>query len=128
MLFPVLLLGCTSSTPQEETKNGENEHHSHSEDIVMMLVKPVELQTLELETEIEVNITNSDHPLTDGNVGFEYWQEGDTKHQFIDATETDSGHYSALIPFQQPGEYILKLHLEKDEIHEHKEWMVTVEP
>jgi hypothetical protein len=65
-------------------------------------------------------------PLKDANVQFGFWKDNQTKHTYIDAKETDAGTYVSNLRFPSAGNYHVKLHVEKDHIHDHHEISVEV--
>lgn len=66
--------------------------------------------------------------LTEAAVKFEIWREGEEKHQYVDASEKQPGEYTtANATFPASGTYTVKVHVEKGEIHDHKEFSVTVQ-
>ena len=147
-LSSFLLFGCSPSptemdssseepdSSQEHSKDTGNKtdstagemdsNHEHTEGVSIEMVSPKSGQT-SLETEMTVVIMDGGQPLTEAEVGFEFWKEGETKHHFIDAAESKEGHYQAALSFQQAGEYTVKVHVEKGELHEHKDLFLTVE-
>jgi 5-hydroxyisourate hydrolase-like protein (transthyretin family) len=78
-------------------------------------------------TKLTVHIIKDNQPLTQATVKFEYWKNGDKKHQFIDAGEGKAGEYTAQAVLSSPGEYTIKIHLEKGDIHDHKEYPLSVQ-
>jgi hypothetical protein len=78
-------------------------------------------------TDLTVHLIKDNQPLTQATVKFEYWKNGDEKHQFIDAGEGKAGAYTAQAVLSSPGEYTVKIHVEKGDIHDHKEYPLLVQ-
>ncbi|RFU61439.1 FixH family protein [Peribacillus glennii] len=126
-LSAVFLYGCSASTNETAPpKKVANSHHEHSEDISFEIISPINNHT-GLVMDFKVVIMHGGHPLSNANVDFEFWKEGETNHQVIEAAESKDGIYYAKLGFQQKGEYTVKIHVEKGSIHEHKEMYLTVE-
>ncbi|MGG0740962.1 FixH family protein [Niallia taxi] len=121
----IFLFGCTKMEEHEQTSGSEQEAHEHSSDVTIEIVTPIN-EPAAKELDIEVALLNGEDALTDAKVGFETWKEGDTTHPYFDAVESDNGHYQSQLLFEEPGEYTVKVHVEKGSIHEHKEIYFTV--
>ncbi|MGM0847287.1 MAG: FixH family protein [Bacillota bacterium] len=106
-------------------KEGHDDSHSHGEEVSAHIIMADTVKAGE-EAELTGHAMNGGHPLTEGDVRFEVWKEGEEKHEFIDASEVSEGEYSASHTFAEAGEYHVKLHIEKGELHTHKEKILTV--
>jgi len=107
------------ATPKhQEVEN----HHAGAMIHFMTSQPPVVNQSVELTAHIQ----HKDEPLTGAQVKFEYWTKQEDKHQFIDATEKSAGVYFAQTTFLSAGEYQVKTHVEKGDIHDHVESTLTV--
>lgn len=122
----ILLFGCTTNEDHEHTLDKETKTHEHSNEVSIEITTPVTDQVSK-ELDLEVAVMDGENPLTGAEVGFETWKEGDTTHPYFDAEENKNGHYDSKLLFEEPGEYTIKVHVEKDSIHEHKELYITVE-
>jgi hypothetical protein len=78
-------------------------------------------------TTLTVHIAKDNQPLTQATVQFEYWKNGDKKHQFVAAGEKNAGDYAAQADLSSPGKYTVKVHVEKGTIHDHKEYTISVQ-
>lgn len=76
---------------------------------------------------LSAQIKNENQPLTNAAVRFEIWYEGDPNHEFVEATEEPNGIYKNEKVFAKSGTYNIKVHVEKDEIHDHKEYKIKVQ-
>ncbi|MEW8987437.1 MAG: FixH family protein [Bacillus sp. (in: firmicutes)] len=104
-----------------ETTEG-NQHHSHVS---------IELDTnqdfkVNQKVNLSAQIENENQPLTDAAVRFEIWHDEDPNHEFVDGTEMENGDYIYEKVFPKSGTYHIKVHVEKGEIHHHKEEAITV--
>ncbi|OEH91555.1 FixH family protein [Bacillus solimangrovi] len=89
----------------------------HQIDDNMKATEPVTLRT---------HLQHNNMPLTDAKVRFEVWMNDEDMHEFIDATEGTEGEYTAENTFEQAGMYHVVVHVEKGDIHDHKEEMIEV--
>jgi len=120
----------TEHTPapssDETTSNHQHqevEHHHGGAMIHFMTSQPpVANQPVELTAHVQ----HDDQPLTEAQVRFEYWIGNEEKHHFIDATEKSPGVYVASSTFSSTGEYQVKTHVEKGDIHDHIQSTLTV--
>ncbi|MDG4655685.1 FixH family protein [Ectobacillus antri] len=108
----------------EETKQGHvHEHGASDVSIHFMADKLVAGQS----ADIKAHIMQKNVALTAANVQFEIWQEGHEKREYVRATESVKGEYVAAPVFKTAGIYIVKVHVEKGDIHEHTEQKVQVQ-
>ena len=77
-------------------------------------------------TVLKVRLEKGGEALTQAAVRFEYWQEGDAKHQFVQTQESQPGLYEANISFPSPATYSVKVHVEAPGIHDHQTHTLTV--
>jgi hypothetical protein len=119
---------------EEDTdhSHGEgNEESSHDGDHAssgVMLHIMVD-STVEKNKEISLvgHIQQEEQPVSEAEVEFEVWKEGADKHDFIPADEGVLGEYTAKYTFAEAGDYHLKLHFVKDDLHDHNETVITVQ-
>ncbi|PWA10078.1 hypothetical protein DCC39_11840 [Pueribacillus theae] len=105
--------------------HGDSGHH-HDENFSIHIVKPDILKAAE-NAVWHVHLAKDGKPFTDAAVRYEYWKTGEEKHTFIEAKESKDGEYTAEWKFESPGEYHVQVHVEKGELHEHKEESFQVE-
>ncbi|MCM3669135.1 FixH family protein [Mesobacillus maritimus] len=123
-----LIIGNASEVEAEDTDahSGESEHHhEHEGAVTVELQSDVEPQANQ-ENELSVLVKEKDNPLTDAKVSFEISRKGQEKHEFIDAKETGNGIYKAGKAFESAGNYQLNVHINKDHLHEHQLFTLTV--
>lgn len=106
----------------EAAQEGEDDHdHAHGQEGVTFHVMVPDTVEAGKEDEFTVHLQKDGEPLTEANVRFEYWKIDEDKHQFVDTNETADGEYKAALTGESAGEYQLVVHVEKGELHEHKE-------
>ncbi|MBM7648680.1 hypothetical protein JOC78_001626 [Bacillus ectoiniformans] len=105
-----------------EHSHDHGHHHGSTAEIDFQAIENIQLNE---ETLLAAKITNEGQPLLNANVRFEIWPEGIEKHEFIDAEEKD-GEYEAKYTFSEKGKFTVKVHVEKEELHEHIEEIVEV--
>ncbi|TYS13262.1 hypothetical protein FZC78_22085 [Rossellomorea vietnamensis] len=113
----------------EETEHahdeGHEDSHSHGEEVSGHIMMADTVKSGD-EVELTGHAMNGDHPLSEADVRFEIWKDGEEKHDFIDASEVSEGEYKASHTFTEAGMFQVKLHIEKGELHTHKEKILTV--
>lgn len=113
----VVVEGDQQPSPATEAPKQEVGHHHHGTAIHFMSEQEVKANQ---ETTFTAHIQTEDkQPLSGGKVQFEYWKGEEAKHVFVDAEEKEAGLYTAKITLPDAGEYQVKTHLEKGEIHDH---------
>ncbi|GAA0432974.1 FixH family protein [Lentibacillus halophilus] len=107
-----------------EKTDPKNDHHDV--DVMAMLMKPDTIQANE-EVTLIAHLQKGNKPFTSASVKLEYWKSGQEKHNFIETEESEKGKYQANVTFDDPGNYTVKVHFKKEEIHSHKEETVDVQ-
>lgn len=119
-----------SHTPEEvndnEDQQSNHEHSDHHNSEVSFDFLAHSTIKSNQPVELSVKVAQGDHSISAANVRFEIWHEDDTKHEFIDAKETSPGTYSGDYTFPANGHFIVKLHVEKGNIHDHTEKSIEV--
>ncbi|WP_036822262.1 FixH family protein [Pontibacillus yanchengensis] len=112
----------------EESSSEEGEgHHSHGEGGMMAHIMLDEKVSVNEEVSLVGHLQKDNKPLTEADVQFEVWKKGEEKHEYVDAKEGKKGEYSVAYTFKEKGDYHVNLHYKKDDMHSHKETIVTVE-
>ncbi|RIW29363.1 hypothetical protein D3H55_19055 [Bacillus salacetis] len=112
---------------EEGGEHGEEGSHDHGHGEASAHIMADDTVEAGKEVELTAHAMNGEEPLTEADVRFEIWKDGEEKHEFIDTEETDAGKYQATHTFAEPGSYKVKLHVEKGEVHTHTEKIMTVE-
>ncbi|WP_164985157.1 FixH family protein [Ammoniphilus sp. CFH 90114] len=103
---------------QQAQQQAEDHHHDHGVNIHFIGDK--EAKANQPQTFL-AHIQKDGTPLDGAVVRFEYWQVNDSKHIYADAMEQKPGEYAAEVILPISGEYRVVTHVEKEELHEHKE-------
>lgn len=114
-----------SSGGHEHGKAASGEAHAAS-GVDFHLMPPDELKAQSAAVMV-VHLMKDNQPLSGGTVKFEFWTGDAAKHSFADASEKNAGQYEGNLSFPAPGEYTVKVHLEKGDMHDHKDFTVTVQ-
>lgn len=130
----VIVLGDESN--QGHTTDGEDENHDqhsdhgHNDHHNSEVTFDFHVPTIKSNqpAELTVKIAQEEQLISGANVRFEIWEENETKHQFINAKEVSPGTYSADYTFPAIGHFIVKIHIEKGNIHDHTEKSIEVSP
>lgn len=119
----------TTNEPNEgehhHEEKGNEEHHSSS-----VTIKVDELTGFKVNNEetLSTNIEEAEQPFTEATVRFEIWKDGEEKHEYVEATEfSTKGEYTASYTFEEAGNYTVKVHVEKEEVHAHIETSFEVQ-
>ncbi|WP_409288427.1 FixH family protein [Peribacillus sp. SCS-37] len=103
--------------------NGGAKHsdhvHQHDSNTLLHFSPPPEPKTGE-DLKLSVHIENNNVALDDADVRFEIWQNSSDKHDFVEAKAAGEGVYQAIHVFKAAGDYNIKIHFEKEGIHEHQ--------
>ncbi|MFS0554515.1 FixH family protein [Brevibacillus sp. 179-C9.3 HS] len=75
---------------------------------------------------LTVHLMKDNKALDKATVKFEFWQGNDEKHSFVDAAETAAGQYEGNVQFPAAGDYTVKVHVEKGDIHDHKDFSLSI--
>lgn len=103
-----------------------NEAHDHQSSGIHLHIEAPNEAKAGVQVEIIGHVTKENKPFSGANVQFEYWQTGNSKHEFSDTAEVKAGHYQTRLSFPKPGTYQIKLHVEKEAIHDHTDRKITI--
>lgn len=110
----------------EHDDHGDHDHGDDSDGVSIHLMEPDTIVAGK-HAEWTVHLEQDGNPLTEARVRFEYWKTDEEKHEFVKTTEGEAGEYTAELHFAKSGEYQLTVHVEKGELHEHKEETIEVQ-
>jgi hypothetical protein len=116
----------TEETQDTAHEEGHDDHHGHHESSLTIELNQENVFSVNKEVTLSSTLTNENAPLLGAKVRFEIIPEDESKTEWLDANEEGEGVYSALTTFKNPGMYHIQIHVNKDELHEHKVIMVTV--
>lgn len=106
-----------------EASHQEHSHHDSSLEITFNQETTFTLnQEVLLKTELKLNDTSFEG----AKVRFELVPDNSEKAEWLDATETEKGVYTAPYTFTKIDSYHVQIHVNKEEIHEHKIFMFSV--
>ncbi|KGX87524.1 FixH family protein [Pontibacillus litoralis] len=111
----------------DKVADASHEGHSESEQDIMAHIMVDDEVEVNKEISLVGHLQQDEAPFTDAEVQFEVWQKGEEKHAFIDATEGKDGEYTAAHSFEESGEYIVKFHYKKDDLHDYAEKTITAQ-
>ncbi|MCL9970719.1 FixH family protein [Anoxybacillus kestanbolensis] len=112
---------ATTQAPKQS-----NHTHTHEHDHVHITFSPQEAKQNE-RTMFQVQIVYDDKPLTEAQVTMEYWKGENTKHTYVPMNEQGNGTYVAEASFTSLGTYQFRVHVIKEDIHDHKVFSVEIE-
>ncbi|NNU91469.1 hypothetical protein ETB99_13420 [Anoxybacillus sp. CHMUD] len=110
--------GATTKTPTQ-SNDAHTHHHVH------MTLSPKEAKQNE-RTMFQVQMLSDGKPLTDAQVTMEYWRGGDKKHTYVTMNEKGNGMYVSEVLFAFSGTYQFRVHVIKEELHDHQVFSVEV--
>jgi hypothetical protein len=105
----------------------QNDSHAHHDSGVQMHLAIPDHVRAGQTIEASAHIQRDQKALSGANVRLEVWKQGNEQHKFVEASEKKPGEYTASLSFPEKGTYHLKLHVEKEKIHDHQEKTVTVQ-
>ncbi|WP_160846689.1 FixH family protein [Pontibacillus yanchengensis] len=111
----------------ESYEEGSSEESDHGEGGIVAHVMLDDKLPVNEEVTLVGHLQKDNEPLTEAEIQFEVWKNGDEKHEYVDAKEGKQGEYSVAYTFKEQGEYHVNLHYKKGDMHSHKEKMVAVE-
>jgi len=119
-----IVVGKQEKAVEENKTQSDDDNH---EGQVSIEFRTNEAITVNKEVTLSAVIKNQNQPLTEAAITFEVWPEGQEQHEFIDATEGDTGEYTTKKAFAAKGVYQVQVHVKKGEIHDHKPFTIEVE-
>ncbi|WNF23469.1 FixH family protein [Mesobacillus jeotgali] len=114
------------SESTDSHENGDTTEGNHHHGNVSIELDTNQDFKVNQKVNLSAQINNENQPLTDARVRFEIWYGEDSNHEFVDGTEMGNGVYIYEKVFPKTGTYHIKVHVEKGEIHDHKEEAITV--
>ncbi|WP_088014967.1 FixH family protein [Gottfriedia acidiceleris] len=119
----------TTSTSKSNGEKSEHETHSgddHHGDVMIHLMGTENIAANK-ENLFTIHLMKNDgKPLEKANVRIETWKDEHGKHDYTDAKEVAPGEYEVKYTFKEKGTNTVKVHVEKDALHDHTEKEVTV--
>jgi hypothetical protein len=114
-----LTVGNPNELEVNSTHQPNHVEHVHQEgDLTIEFTVPDEL-IANKSIILEAYATHEGKPVGDSMVKYEIWEENDTRHDFIEAEEVESGLYQTTFEFNKAGKYFVTVHIQNDELHEH---------
>ncbi|MFD2044807.1 FixH family protein [Ornithinibacillus salinisoli] len=106
----------------------EDHHHHHGNGFEMNFSN---LEDVSMNEEISLNVLleMDNDALTDAEVQYEIWNDDldNSKHEWVEAEETNPGEYVAEHTFEHKGLYTIQIHVQNEEgLHEHEQHEVEV--
>lgn len=122
--FTVLTANSNDDKNQHEHSTSAKVHHHGDLLIHLMGTKNIEQKKENIFT-IHVQ-SNEGKALEKANVRIETWKDEKGKHVYTDAKEISPGEYEVKYSFEEKGIHTVKVHVEKEEIHDHIEKEVNI--
>ncbi len=111
---------------KEQAKKNHADHHEHdAAGLAMHFMADDQIKAKE-KTTLTVHLQKDDSPFHGARVRFEVWKGDEKTHQFIETNESKAGEYKAETTFPSQGEFTVKVHVEKGELHTHEENTITI--
>jgi hypothetical protein len=112
-------------TNEDSATGHDDSHHGHHESSLIFDFNQDQSFTVNKEVALKTSLTHENAPLIGAKVRYEIISEDDSKI-WLDAKEEGEASYIAAMTFQKAGTYHIQIHVNKDEIHEHKVIMIDV--
>jgi hypothetical protein len=116
-----------NSKDNNEHQSEHHNHHGHHHSHVMIALQNEQTYQINTDIALSANVQLDQQPLSEAQVKFEIWKENAEKHEFIDAKEEGNGEYKVVKKFTEPGNYFVKIHVQKGDIHEHQVEKIVVQ-
>ncbi|MCM3570535.1 FixH family protein [Neobacillus mesonae] len=114
----------SSDHHDDSQASGHDDHHDAA-GVSMHFTADDQIKAKE-KTTLSVHLQKDNAPFGGARVRFEVWKGNEKKHQFIETKESKTGEYEAETDFSSSGEYSVKVHVEKEEVHTHEVHTITV--
>lgn len=122
--FPVNNTTASNGNVQGNQTAHNEEHHHGDATIHLMGIENIKSNK---ENMFMIHIqTPEGKPVEKANVRIETWKDVNGKHDYTDAKESKPGEYEVNYTFKETGTNYVKVHVEKENLHEHIEEKVTV--
>ncbi|WP_404454257.1 FixH family protein [Virgibacillus necropolis] len=109
----------------KEADKETSEHHHHSNTTIDFQI-PETVKVNEASAYV-AKITHKGEPLENALVRMEVWKDESKKHEYVNLNEAETGTYQIEMKLDDKGTYHITVHVEKDEIHTHKEFEIETE-
>lgn len=107
----------------QAAKDTSNNGQDHSNLSIRLMADSLQVNAA---SKMMAHVEQNGSVLTGATVEFEMWKDGNEKHEFAPAKEGMQGEYNASPVFKEAGSYHVKVHVEKDQLHDHIEQVVKV--
>jgi uncharacterized lipoprotein NlpE involved in copper resistance len=121
--FTVLTANNNDDKNQHEHSVSTNEHH-HGDLLVHLM--GTENIVHKKENVFTIHVQNEGNALEKAKVRIETWRDEQGKHIYTNAKEISPGEYEVKYTFAEKGIHAVKVHVEKEAIHDHIEKEVNV--
>lgn len=108
------------SEEEHHDYHAENGEHQHNQNLLIHFMTSDDKIKVKEEATLMAHIVQNELPFKEGKVRFEISSDMMKSHQFVEAKEAKDGEYTAKYSFEKPGRYEVKVHIEKDELHDHQ--------
>lgn len=126
-----IIVGNVDLKDESQENNSSTDHnhdeHEHTHEKLTLNWNTAETASVGEEVTLSVQVEWKKSTWIEGDVQFEIWKEGDERHQWIDSAEIENGQYETVHSFNDEGDYYVNVHLTDESIHEHVQFMVSVE-
>jgi hypothetical protein len=112
-----------AATGHDDSQHGDD--HGHHDSSIVFDFNQDQAFTVNKEVILKTSLTYENAPLSGAKVRYEIIPSDDSKI-WLDANENGEATYVAPITFKNAGTYHIQIHVNKDEIHEHKVIMIDV--
>ncbi|PGL72273.1 FixH family protein [Bacillus sp. AFS055030] len=124
--FKVQTTSSTSNSNGEKKEHASHSGNDHHGDVMIHLMGTENIH-VNKENLFTIHLmTNDEKPLEKANVRIETWKDEQAKHDYTDAKEVAPGEYEVKYTFKEKGTNTVKVHVEKDELHDHTVKELTV--
>ncbi|MFD1038858.1 FixH family protein [Virgibacillus byunsanensis] len=112
--------------PSAEAESEHDDDSDHSDSHVSIQLHQPENITVGDSYDLTVELQHEDQALESATISLEIWHEGAEEHNWIEANENSPGQYVAEVTFDERVDYVVNVHVKKEDIHDHKEFTFHV--
>ncbi len=109
-----LLAACGNKDAADDTETMEEEELHE----LLVDFEPPETADVDEPVELKATVTYGDEDVTDGEVVFEYWEQGNEDDSTsVDAENNEDGTYATEVAFDHDGVFEIYAHTDAKELH-----------
>lgn len=110
---------------EDHTDHSHDDHHNSEVKFDFKVPSTIKVSQ---PAQLTVKITQAGKSVSEAKVRYEIWPGNEAQHQFIETREVSPGTYSTEYAFPAHGQFQVKIHIEKGNLHDHINKSIEVSP